>query len=620
MTNTSNARRQLALLALGVVFGDIGTSPLYAFRSALATAPEMIEPVNVLGILSLIVWALILVVCVKYMAVVLNADNRGEGGVLALSTLVLAGRLAGGRYVIGIMGMLGAALFLADGALTPAISVLSAVEGLAVGRPEAQPVVVPATLLILLVLFRIQSRGTSRVGGLFGPVMMAWFLTLAVTGVAQIARQPQVLLAFSPTYAMGFIGDHAELSLVVIGAVFLAVTGAEAVFADLGHFGKGPIRLAWYGLVFPSLTLNYLGQGALVLSQPAAAENPFFLLSPGWVLPALVVLATAATVIASQAAISGAFSVIHQAVRLSYVPRLEVRHSSELTFGQVYVPTANAFLAIATVLLVIGFGSSGALAGAYGIAVVGTMTITAVLILVWLAQRGAGANRALLLVMTLILIVDLVFCGANLLKLFEGGWAPLAAAAALFLLMNTWIRGRIVLARQIARERRSIHDLKTRLASQPPPSRPPGTAVFMASNPDGVPRALWHNLVYNNVLHERVILVTILTEEIPRVPMVRRIEIAEILPGITRIIARTGFMETPTITGILHDADRLGVRYKPAETIFFVGSESVYFDRSQLKNWEKRLFAFLMRNSRRAASFYGVPERRLVEFGTRLGV
>ena len=618
-THTSSPR-QLALLALGVVFGDIGTSPLYAFRTALGVTPGPATPADILGILSLIVWALILIVCVKYMSVVLNADNRGEGGVLALSTLVLAARLGSGRFAVGVMGMLGAALFFADGALTPAISVLSAVEGLAVGREGAQVLVVPLTLVILLVLFGIQHRGTSRVGGVFGPVMLVWFVTLGLTGLYHIGQDPRVLLAFSPTYAVAFTTHHAGISLVVIGAVFLAVTGAEAVFADLGHFGRSPVRLAWYGLVFPSLLMNYIGQGALVLGNPAAAENPFFLMTPDWVLPALVVLATAATVIASQAAISGVFSVIHQAVRLSYVPRLEIRHSSAQTFGQVYVPAANLLLGATTVLLVLGFGSSEALAGAYGIAVAGTMLITVVLMIVLLLRREPRAHPGLIALMVFILAVDLLFWIANLLKLPGGGWVPLAMAAALFLLMNTWISGRVLVARQIARERRSIKELKDRINGPEPPVRVPGTAVFMASNPDGVPRALWHNLVYNHVLHERVILLTIVTEETPRVLSSQRVQISDIMPGIIRIVARAGFMESPNVIEILREANRRGVRYDPAATTFFVGTESVFYGRSPLRAWEKRLFAFLMRNARRAASFYGVPEHRLVELGTRLGV
>jgi KUP system potassium uptake protein len=619
MDSTTSSPRQLALLALGVVFGDIGTSPLYAFRTALAISPEMTSEANVLGILSLLIWALVVVVCIKYVTIVLNADNRGEGGVLVLSTLVLAGRVTVGRAVLGGLGMLGAALFFADGAITPAISVLSAVEGVSVSRPELQPVVVPATVIILVLLFRIQSRGTSKIGGLFGPVMIAWFGVMALLGVVEIARYPAVLLALDPTRAIWFVTHNGQFSLAVISAVFLAVTGGEALFADLGHFGKLPIRIAWYVVVLPALLLNYMGQGALVLSDPAAAANPFFLLGPSWALPVLVLLATAATVIASQAVISGAFSVVHQAVRLSYVPRLEVRHSSAQSFGQVFVPMANATLAIATVLLVLGFQSSEALAGAYGIAIALAMAIESVLILYWLLQRDSTVNRALFAVMVLILLVDLVFCFGNLQKLDDGGWVPAVMAAAIFVIMNTWTRGRVVVADQIGRERHSVHDLRQRLASNPP-ARPPGTAVFLASNPDGIPRALWHNLQYNNALHQNVILLSMLTEEIPRVPAYRRLEYSEVLPGITRVIARFGFMETPVVNDILYEASREGVPYKLADAIFFVGSESLFFGRSLLRGWEKRLFAFLMRNSRRAASFYSVPETRLVEFGTRLGV
>jgi len=619
MQAASQPSRPLALLALGVVFGDIGTSPLYAFRTALGIAPDMAEPANVLGILSLLIWALVIVVCIKYVAIVLNADNRGEGGVLVLSTLVLAGKLPVGRATIGTLGMLGAALFFADGAITPAISVLSAVEGVTVSQPALEPLVVPATLGILVALFRIQSRGTASIGALFGPVMLAWFAVLAALGLAAIVRYPAVLQAIDPSHAVAFIGTHGKYGLAVIAAVFLAVTGGEALFADLGHFGKYPIRLAWYAVVLPALLFNYLGQGAEVLGNPATAVNPFFLLAPSWGLPLLVLLATAATVIASQAVISGAFSVVHQAVRLSYIPRLEVHHSSEHSFGQVFVPMANIVLAIAAVLLVLGFGSSAALAGAYGIAIAVAMAIDTVLIVCWLMQRDSRLNRMLLGVMAMILVVDLVFCFGNLQKFFDGGWVPLLMAAGLFLIMNTWTRGRVVVARQIARERHSVYELSQRLVTQPP-ARAPGTAVFLASNPEGIPRALWHNLTLNNVLHEHVILLTMLTEEIPRVPDYRRLEISEVIPGLTRVVARFGFMETPVVNDILYQASRQGVPYKLAESTFFVGNESVFFGRSRLRGWEKHLFAFLMRNSRRASGFYSVPETRLVEFGTRLGV
>lgn len=620
MSDSPQSQRQLALLALGVVFGDIGTSPLYAFRAALAISPAMAQPENVLGALSLVVWALIIVVCIKYVAVVLTADNRGEGGVLALATLVLGGRVARGRVLIGSMGLLGAALFFADGAITPAISVLSAVEGLTVSQPSLDWLVVPLTLVVLLFLFRFQAQGTARIGGLFGPAMLVWFLALALLGLGAIARQPAVLQALYPAHAVGFVLHHGEFSLAVISAIFLAVTGGEALFADLGHFGRRPIRLAWYTLVLPALLLNYLGQGALVLADPTKAVNPFFLLAPSWGLPVLVLLATAATVIASQAVISGVFSVVHQAVRLSYVPRLEVRHSSAQAYGQVYVPAANTMLGIATIVLVLGFGSSESLAGAYGVAIAIAMAIDTILILMWLAQRQTRANQALMLLMALIFLLDLAFCFCNLLKVPEGGWVPIAVGAALFVTMNTWTRGRVIVAGYIAREHRTVYQLQQLLASANPPLRVPGTAVYLASNREGLPRALWHNVRYNNVLHERVLLVTIETEEVPRVGRDRRMEITEVLPGMTRIVARYGFMESPQINQVLYDADKEGLRFDPAQATFFVGTESVFYGRSTLRAWEKRLFAFLMRNSRRAASFYGVPDTRLVEFGTRLRV
>jgi KUP system potassium uptake protein len=408
--------------------------------------------------------------------------------------------------------------------------------------------------------------------------------------------------------------------MAVMSAVFLAVTGGEALFADLGHFGKGPMRLAWYWMVFPALVLNYLGQGALVLARPGAVGNPFFEMTPLITLAPLVLLATAATIIASQAAISGVFSVVHQAVRLSYVPRLDVQHFSAKTYGQVYVPAANIMLAALTLLLVLGFRSSDALAGAYGVAVSGNMAIATILTFVWLVQRDSRVNRWLMAAMTAIFAVDVAFLGSNLLKIFSGGWVPLVVAGVIYIVMSTWTKGRVLMANHIAREHRSVRELEARLKASPAPSRAPGTAVFLASNAEGLPRALWHNLRYNNVIHERIILITIETLEIPRVPADQRLEITEVLPGIVRVVGRAGFMETPTVTGILREADRRGLRYNPAETTFFVGNESLFYGRSTLRGWEKRLFAYLLRNSRRAASFYGVPDRRLVEFGTRLGV
>jgi KUP system potassium uptake protein len=619
-SHPSSSQRALALAALGVVYGDIGTSPIYAFRTSLGISPSMIEPANVLGLLSLIIWALVVVVCVKYVAIVLRADNRGEGGVLALSTLVLQGRTFVGRAALGTMGIVGAAMFFADGAITPAISVLSAIEGMEVGWPSMASLVVPLTVLVLIALFRLQSRGSAAIGYLFGPIMMVWFATLGLLGLYWIWQAPRVLLALNPVWAARFLLDHSALGMAAISAVFLAVTGGEALFADLGHFGKVAIRQAWYAVVFPSLALNYLGQGALVLGDAKALENPFFLLAPSWALPALVLLATAATVIASQAVISGVFSVVHQAVRLSYVPRMSVHHFSEAVRGEVFVPAANVALALATILLVLGFRSSDSLAAAYGIAVSVSMVIATLLTLLWLVQRDSTENRVIFGIMAVILVIDVAFTASNLLKVVHGGWVPLLMGAVLLIIMNTWIKGRVFMGQQIAREHRSIRDLEARLKQTPAPLRAPGTAVFLASSADGIPRALWQNLRYNSVLHERIILVTIVTEDIPRVSQDRRIEIIEVLPGVVRIIARAGFMETPTVTGILYEADRRGTRYNPSETTFFVGNESLFFGRSTLNAWEKRLFAFLLRNSRRAASFYGVPDQRLVEFGTRLGV
>jgi KUP system potassium uptake protein len=621
--NPSNgtSTRTLALAALGVVFGDIGTSPLYAFRTCFddlhGAAPT---PDNVLGLLSLVFWALTAVISIKYVGVILRADNRGEGGALALFALVNASPSRIPRSVVMTAGLLGAALFFSDGAITPAISVLSAVEGIEVANDELGTVVVPLVLVILLTLFSLQRRGTGAIGALFGPVMVVWFSTLAVMGLSWIVREPAVLAALDPGHALRFLLEHRSEALIVLAAVFLAVTGGEALYADMGHFGRGPIRWAWFGVVLPALVLNYFGQGALVLSRPESVASPFYLMVPGWALAPLVLLATAATVIASQAVISGVFSVAHQALQLGFLPRFTVIHSSGEAIGQVYVPAANRLMLLASSGLVLGFGSSENLAAAYGIAISLAMTIDTVLVMVWLSQQPGRSGRALLGIMAATAVLDVAFVGANSLKIPHGGWLPLLASAALLAVMLTWHQGRVIAANRALRRQTTIHAF-LRLVNSGQLHRAPGTAVYLDDNPGGIPRALQRLVEAQGTLHERVVLLTVEVSDEPRTRKGKRVKVSELAPGLYRVIAQCGFMESPNVPGLLREAEDAGLPFRPAETVYVLGFDHIVVTRpGGMDRWRKRLFALMSRNAAVAAQHFALPSTRVIEGGEQLEI
>jgi KUP system potassium uptake protein len=616
----SEASRKLVIAALGVVFGDIGTSPLYAFRECLN--PEhgiALTQTNILGLLSLILWSLVLIIAVKYVAIVLRADNRGEGGVLALSTLLSS---ASGNWRIwapvSAVGVFGAALFFGDGFITPAISVLSAMEGLAVATPRLEHFVVPGALLILTMLFIVQRRGTGAMGRMFGPVTLVWFLTLALLGMRWIITRPDVLFAINPLYALHFFLDNGASGFVVLASVFLAVTGGEALYADMGHFGRAPIRRGWFLIVLPALVLNYFGQGALLLENPGALANPFYLMAPGWLLPVLIVLATAATVIASQAVISGVFSITRQALNLGYLPRLRVQHSSEEEIGQVYVPTLNWMLFAGTMTLIVVFQSSSALAGAYGIAISSTMLIDTILVIMLIRVRRERGRRLMMGALGVVVIVEAAFFCSNLLKFDDGGWLPIAVAVLAYVLMTTWQEGRRTLNWLVAKEQMPVRDFLA-LIEKDPPVRVAGTAVYLASEAGGMPRALLNNLRFNRVLHQRNVLLTFVRPEVPFVGAENRVEIQNLGEGLCRIIARYGFMETPNVVAALRAADEAGVPYEPEQTVYVVGRENpVFAVGSGMPLWRKRLFAFMGRNSQLAAIHFGVPSHRLLEVSSQV--
>jgi KUP system potassium uptake protein len=614
--------RNLLLLALGVVYGDIGTSPLYALRQSLNEYGAVNEAA-VLGVLSLITWALMLVVTVKYVLVIMRADNRGEGGLLALTALALRAVPRSGRRHgwIVVAGMIGAALFYGDGIITPAISVLSAVEGLKVATPVFEPFVLPIALVLLVALFAVQRHGTGRVGSLFGPVMVVWFSVLALLGMHQIVQNPHVLLALNPLYALNVFVDSPARGFVVLGAVFLAVTGAEALYADMGHFGRVPLRTAWLYFVLPALLLNYFGQGALVLADPAALENPFYLMAPDWGLLPLVFLASAATIIASQAVISGAFSLTRQAIQLGYLPRLDIRHTSADEIGQVYVPRVNSLLLVGVVLLVLVFRTSDNLGAAYGIAVTGTMIVTTSLAFVYMRGVLRWSMAVALPVFGAFLFVDLVFLGANLLKIAEGGWFPIAIAMLGIIVMMTWRRGRAAMVMQ--RERDAL-PLSTFLDGVRPgrPARIPGTAVYLTARVDVVPGALLHTLKHFNSLHERVVLMTMRTEDVPRVPNDSRIEIQELGRGFFAVQLRWGFMEEPSVTRALALCRQNGLDFDLMRTSFFVGRERLRAAKTSTvgARWRQRLFIFTANNALNATEFFGIPPNRAIEIGGHIEI
>jgi len=612
----------LALAALGVVYGDIGTSPLYAIRESFYGPHGIgVTPGNVLGILSLVFWSLLIVVTIKYHIVIIRADNKGEGGVLALMALVNGSRLARGlspRRIMIFLGIFGSALLYADGGLTPAISVLSAVEGLEIATPALAPWVIPVTLVILVGLFLLQSRGTASIGALFGPVMLVWFGTIGVLGLSEIVRQPAVLAAVSPYHAARFFVQDVGRGFVVLGAVFLVVTGGEALYADLGHFGHRAIQIAWFSITFPGLLLNYFGQGALLLRDPMAAENPFYHLAPSWALYPLIILATAAAIIASQAVISGAFSLTRQAVQLGYSPRLNIEHTSSREIGQIYVPTVNWGLMLLTCVLVLGFQTSSNIAGAYGVALSTLMLITTLMFYVmsrevwgWSFLRAAG-------VAGLFLWLDLLFLAANALKIRHGGWVPLAIAAVVFTLMTTWRSGREILGKRMLERTVPLKMLLADLAAEPP-VRVPGTAVYMYGSPDGTPPALVHNLAHNKVLHERIVFLTVVTHDVPHVPATERVTVKPLGKGFYGVSARYGFMDEPDIEDIVTACRWKALDIAIEGTTFFLGRETlVASDRPGMPQWRETLFAFMSRNALRATAFFKIPANQVFEVGAEV--
>jgi KUP system potassium uptake protein len=619
-TEDAPTGRRLALLslgALGVVFGDIGTSPLYALRECFhGEYGVAVSPANVMGILSLVFWALVLVISVKYLGFVLRADNRGEGGILALVALAVP-RHARGSTWLALLGLFGASLLYGDGMLTPAISVLSAVEGLEVVAPESRHLVIPATVVILIGLFGLQSRGTGRVGALFGPVMISWFAVLALLGVRGIIEHPTVIEAVWPGHAVFFFAHNGFQGFAVLAAVFLVVTGGEALYADMGHFGARPIRLGWFWLALPALLLNYFGQGALVLSDPEAAHNPFYRLAPAWAVMPLVGLATAATVIASQALISGAYSLTHQAVQLGYAPRLAISHTSAEERGQIYVAPVSWMLMIAACALVIGFGSSSNLAAAYGMSVTANMAITTILLGV-VAFRRWGWRRGALAIALVFLPIDLAFLGSNLLKLTHGGWFSLVVAGVIFALMSTWKRGRDVLRERLEETALPLDLFLPDLETSTLP-RVPGTAVFLTGDPAGTPLALLHNIKHNKIVHERTVFLTLLTEDVPYVVARERASVKELGQGFFRVVARYGFMEMPNVPALLRSIRFEGFPIDLDQASYFMGREQLIpTGGSGMGRWRETLFAYLARNAQSATVYFRVPPNRVVELGAQV--
>jgi KUP system potassium uptake protein len=611
----------LALGALGVVYGDIGTSPLYTIKEVFAGAHPL-PPIeaNVLGILSLVFWALIVVVSLKYVVLIMRADNNGEGGIMALIALVQRGITAhpATRWWLIAAGIFGAALFYGDGMITPAISVLSAVEGLKVATPVFTPFVIPITLGILVALFVIQYKGTGRVGSLFGPIMVIWFATLLTLGIINIARYPVVLAAANPLHALAFFREHGGYGFLALGAVVLAVTGAEALYADMGHFGKKAVRLAWFGFVLPALLINYFGQGALLLSDPSALENPFYRQAPDWAIYPMVGLATAATIIASQAVITGAFSVTRQAIQLGYLPRMNIIHTSAAEMGQIYIPLINWMLLAGIVALVLGFQSSSHLAAAYGIAVTGTMAIDTALACFVAFALWRMNPIAVAIVLVGFLAVDLAFFGANALKLFQGGWFPLAVGAMVFTLLATWKRGRELLMERLQTGGIALEPFIRSLIADPP-HRVEGNAVFLTASREGVPHALLHNLAHNKVLHERVVLLTMITEDVPWVPDAERMQVEDLGGSFYRVVVRYGFKDNPDIPKALSLCQVCGHQFNLMETSFFLSRETLIPTKMPgMALWREKLFAWMARNAGSAMSFFRIPTNRVVELGTQI--
>jgi KUP system potassium uptake protein len=621
-THSTASLSALMLGSIGVVYGDIGTSPLYAFREAVTAAgtkAAVVEVVAVLGVLSLILWALIVVVTLKYVLILLRADNNGEGGTLALMALAQRA-LKFNSGTIVMLGIISGALFYGDAVITPALSVLSAIEGIKLATAAFDPYVVPLTVVILVLLFAVQSRGTARVAAFFGPVMCLWFVVIAVAAIPQILQHPEVLQALNPVYAVSFVAHHGLIGLVTLGAVFLAVTGAEALYADLGHFGKKPIQSAWLCIVLPSLALNYLGQGALVIGNPKAIENPFYLMFPDWALVPMVFFATIATVIASQAVITGAYSLTRQAIQLGLMPRFEVVHTSETHSGQIYIPRVNMLLLIAVLMLVIVFRSSSALASAYGISVTGTMVVTAMMgfVVIWKVWRWHPLAAAALILP--FLVIDLTFLTANLLKIFDGGWVPLALGGLVMLLMYTWRRGSRLLYEKSHKQEIPLTDLIGMLEKKPP-QRVPGTAVFLTSNPDSAPTALMHSLKHYKVLHEKNVILTIETASTPRIDPSERVRLEEVSEMFSKVTLKFGFMESPNVPRALVIARKLGWQFDIMSTSFFLSRRALKpAAQSGMPRWQDHLFIALSRSANDATDYFQIPTGRVVEVGTQVTI
>jgi KUP system potassium uptake protein len=619
-----SSRAALTLAALGIVFGDIGTSPLYAVKETFN--PEhgiALTEAAILGGLSTMFWALMIVVSLKYVMLIMRADNRGEGGVMALIALAQTAVRGhpGWRLPLLLIGCFGASLFYGDAVLTPAISVLSAVEGLEVGTGALKPYVVPIAVGVLLALFALQARGTAVVGRLFGPVTMAWFVAIGAAGLYGIAQQPQILHALNPLHALSFLTGHGAASFLVLASVVLAVTGAEALYADMGHFGKGAVRIAWFGLVAPALVLNYFGQGALLIAQPAAIQNPFYLLLPGWALYPMVALATAATVIASQAVISGAYSITKQAVQLGFLPRMNVVHTSAREIGQIYIPSINWVLCAVVIAAVVGFGSSSRLAGAYGVAVTGTMLVDTLLTF-FVIRYGWGYPLALCILSTgFFLVIDVTFFAATLTKIEDGGWFPLVIGAAVFIVMTTWRRGREILYERLNAQAIPLAPFLQSLFRDPP-QRVPGSAVFLTATPDATPHALLHNLNHNKVLHERVVFLTVEVRDVPWVAFEDRVACEPLGHGCWRVSVRYGFMNRPDVTRALELCSALGLDFNLMETSFFLSRQLIVPGAAGpgMMVWRERMFAAMARNAGSIADYFNIPANRAIELGTRVQI
>ncbi len=620
---SKQSRGALAMAALGIVYGDIGTSPLYAAKEVFNPSYGIpFSAANVMGGVSAIFWALMIVVSIKYVILIMRADNRSEGGIMALLALASASvkERAGWSGPLAILGVFGAALFYGDGVITPAISVLSAVEGLEVAAPALKPYVIPITVAVLIALFAIQRRGTATVGALFGPVMILWFAVLGSIGIVNIVRAPQILQAINPVHAYGFLTQHGLASFAVLGAVFLAVTGAEALYADMGHFGKAPIRFAWFACVLPGLALNYFGQGALLIANPQAVENPFYRMFPDWALLPMVGLATAATVIASQAVISGTYSMTRQAIQLGFLPRMNIIQTSDTEFGQIYIPAINWTLLLAIIAAVIGFGSSSNLASAYGLAVSGTMLITTLLTFFVIRFSWRYSLTLCVLSTSFFLAVDVAFFSANLFKFIEGGWFPLVMGGLIFTVMVTWRRGREILFQHLRASALQLEPF-LKMLFQHPPHRVEGTAIFMIGDPDSTPHALLHNLAHNKVIHERVVFLTVIVRDVPRVAFEERMNIEPLGNNCHRLRLNFGFKDSIDVPQTLALCKIAGAGFNLLETSFFISRETVVPTPGDgMPLWRERLFATMTRNAGSIVEYFNIPVNRVIELGTRVEI